>query len=365
MRILLTNDDGIHAEGLVVLERIARTLSDDVWVVAPETDQSGYAHSLSISEPLRLRKVADKKFAVRGTPTDCVIMGVKHVLPGAPDLILSGVNSGANVADDITYSGTVAGAMEGTLLGIRSIALSQAYRYDGDDRFVPYETTEALAPALMKKLVAMPLPQGVLLNVNFPNCAPGEVAGTVVATQGKMAHALWIDQRRDFGKQPVGLFSGLRADQVPRAVDGAGMAEIGGQRVEAHQRMRRPERQQHAAGARKLQHLAPCSGRFVDQVRPPGLHLRRRVDGKCPLPALPRIARIGFSDAGGGQRGELGLSTRHVKRRQAVFGGDLADMRVIDDDQVIGAGEFFHRKGFKILKRALFPGNRNAGLLCP
>ncbi len=197
MRILLTNDDGIHAEGLVVLERIARTLSDDVWVVAPETDQSGYAHSLSISEPLRLRKVADKKFAVRGTPTDCVIMGVKHVLPGAPDLILSGVNSGANVADDITYSGTVAGAMEGTLLGIRSIALSQAYRYDGDDRFVPYETTEALAPALMKKLVAMPLPQGVLLNVNFPNCAPGEVAGTVVATQGKMAHALWIDQRRD------------------------------------------------------------------------------------------------------------------------------------------------------------------------
>ncbi|MGB3415303.1 MAG: 5'/3'-nucleotidase SurE [Mesorhizobium sp.] len=197
MRILLTNDDGIHAEGLVVLERIARTLSDDVWVVAPETDQSGYAHSLSISEPLRLRKVADKKFAVRGTPTDCVIMGVKHVLPGAPDLILSGVNSGANVADDITYSGTVAGAMEGTLLGVRSIALSQAYRYDGDDRFVPYETTEALAPALMKKLVAMPLPQGVLLNVNFPNCAPGEVAGTVVATQGKMAHALWIDQRRD------------------------------------------------------------------------------------------------------------------------------------------------------------------------
>ncbi|MGB3646223.1 MAG: 5'/3'-nucleotidase SurE [Mesorhizobium sp.] len=197
MRILLTNDDGIHAEGLVVLERIACTLSDDVWVVAPETDQSGYAHSLSISEPLRLRKVADKKFAVRGTPTDCVIMGVKHVLPGAPDLILSGVNSGANVADDITYSGTVAGAMEGTLLGVRSIALSQAYRYDGDDRFVPYETTEALAPALMKKLVAMPLPKGVLLNVNFPNCAPGEVAGTVVATQGKMAHALWIDQRRD------------------------------------------------------------------------------------------------------------------------------------------------------------------------
>ncbi|MER8663143.1 5'/3'-nucleotidase SurE [Mesorhizobium sp. M1148] len=207
MRILLTNDDGIHAEGLASLERIARTLSDDVWVVAPEQDQSGYAHSLSISEPLRLRKIGEKHYAVRGTPTDCVIMGVKKILPGAPDLILSGVNSGANIADDVTYSGTVAGAMEGALLGIRSIALSQGYSYVGEDRVVPYETTEALAPALLKKLVAMPLPDGVLLNVNFPNCLPDEVAGTVVTSQGKLV------QRRDgrglpyywlrFGREPV------------------------------------------------------------------------------------------------------------------------------------------------------------------
>lgn len=94
MRILLTNDDGIHAEGLAVLERIARKLSDDVWVVAPETDQSGLAHSLTLSEPLRLRQIDARHFALRGTPTDCVIMGVRHVLPGAPDLVLSGVNSG-------------------------------------------------------------------------------------------------------------------------------------------------------------------------------------------------------------------------------------------------------------------------------
>ncbi len=105
MRILLTNDDGIHAEGLASLERVARTLSDDVWVVAPETDQSGYAHSLSLSEPLRLRKLGEKHFAVRGTPTDCVIMGVRRLLPGLPDLVLSGINSGSNIADDITYSG--------------------------------------------------------------------------------------------------------------------------------------------------------------------------------------------------------------------------------------------------------------------
>ena len=154
MRILLTNDDGIHAEGLAVLERIARTISDDVWVVAPETDQSGLAHSLTLSEPLRLRKIDERHFALRGTPTDCVIMGVREVLPEPPDLILSGVNSGQNVADDVTYSGTVAGAMEGTLLGIRSIAVSQAYNWN-NGRVVPWETCEELAPALLKKLIAL------------------------------------------------------------------------------------------------------------------------------------------------------------------------------------------------------------------
>ena len=127
MRILLTNDDGIHDEGMAVLERIARKLSDDVWVVAPESDQSGLSHSLSLSHPLRLRKFDDRHFAVRGTPTDCVIMAARHIMPEPPDLILSGVNSGSNIADDVTYSGTVAGAMEGTLIGIRSFALSQGY----------------------------------------------------------------------------------------------------------------------------------------------------------------------------------------------------------------------------------------------
>jgi 5'-nucleotidase len=198
VRILLTNDDGIHAEGLQCLERIARTLSDDVWVVAPETDQSGFAHSLSLSEPLRLRKLDDRHFAVRGTPTDCVIMGVKKILPEPPDLVLSGVNAGSNVADDVTYSGTVAGAMEGTLLGIRAVALSQAYRVqEGIGREVAWETTEAHAPALLEKLLRVDLPAGVFLNVNFPNCAPDEVEGVAVAAQGKLAYGMWIDERTD------------------------------------------------------------------------------------------------------------------------------------------------------------------------
>ncbi len=197
MRILLTNDDGIHAEGLAVLERIARTLSDDVWVVAPEADQSGFAHSLSISEPLRMRKVGERHYSVRGTPTDCVIMGVKNILSDPPDLILSGVNSGANIADDVTYSGTVAGAMEGALIGIRSIAISQSYHFFDDARVVPWHTVEELAPALLEKLIATDLPRGVFLNVNFPNCEPGDVKGVEVTAQGKYVHGLWIDERKD------------------------------------------------------------------------------------------------------------------------------------------------------------------------
>lgn len=224
MRILLTNDDGIHAEGLAVLERIARKISDDVWVVAPETDQSGFAHSLSISEPLRLRQIGERHFAVRGTPTDCVIMGVRKIMPEPPDLVLSGVNSGANLADDVTYSGTVAGAMEGTMLGIRSIALSQAYNVQDGARLVPWETVEALAPELLAKLLKIELPAGTFLNVNFPNCAPEEVEATLVTTQGKLVHSLWIDERADgrgfpyfwlrFGREPPELKEGTDVHAV-------------------------------------------------------------------------------------------------------------------------------------------------------
>ncbi len=229
MRILLTNDDGIHAEGLEVLERMARKLTDDVWVVAPETDQSGFAHSLSLSDPLRMRKIADKHFAVQGTPTDCVIMGVRRLMPEPPDLVLSGVNSGSNIADDVTYSGTVAGAMEGALLGIRSVAVSQAYNFAEGERVVPWEVAETHGPALLEKLAGMELAKGVFLNVNFPNCTPDGVKGIRVTRQGKRVHGLWIDQRRDgrgipyywlrFGREPEEIHEGtdmaaLRDDYV-------------------------------------------------------------------------------------------------------------------------------------------------------
>ncbi|WP_062116326.1 5'/3'-nucleotidase SurE [Aureimonas sp. AU40] len=196
MRVLLTNDDGIHAEGLSVLEHIARQLSDDVWVVAPETDQSGLSHSLTLSSPLRLRQESERRFALRGTPTDCVIMAVKHLLPEAPDLVLSGVNAGQNVSDDVSYSGTVAGAIEGMMLGVRSIALSQAFRPDSEREAV-WETARHHGADVVERLLKVDAPAGTLFNVNFPAVKAGAVQGIEVTRQGKLDYSLGIEERVD------------------------------------------------------------------------------------------------------------------------------------------------------------------------
>ncbi|MDF2619886.1 MAG: stationary-phase survival protein SurE [Xanthobacteraceae bacterium] len=198
MRILVTNDDGIHAPGLDACARIARALSDDVWVVAPEFDQSGVSHSLSLSDPLRLRQVEERRFAVKGTPTDCVIMAVRHILKdGKPDLVLSGVNRGQNVAEDVGYSGTVAGAMEGTVLGIPSIALSQAYGFE-TKQAPPYDAAEHWGPKVIRTLLEEGIPDGILVNVNFPNRRPDQVTGIAVTAQGRRNQDLLrIDERAD------------------------------------------------------------------------------------------------------------------------------------------------------------------------
>jgi 5'-nucleotidase len=198
MRILCTNDDGIHAPGLATLETIARQLSDDVWVVAPETDQSGVSHSLSLNDPLRLREISDRHYAVKGTPTDCVIMGIRHIMHAArPDLVLSGVNRGQNVAEDVSYSGTVAGAIEGTILGVPSIALSQAYGPGGRNA-VKWRCAEAHAARIIRKVLELGIDKGILVNVNFPDCEPGEVAGAAVANQGvRNQELLRLDERMD------------------------------------------------------------------------------------------------------------------------------------------------------------------------
>src|SRR5579871_4939008 len=139
MRILLTNDDGIHAEGLAVLERIAARLADDVWVAAPEYEQSGASRALTLSEPLRVRKLGERRFAISGTPTDCVMLAIEELLKDQrPGLVLSGVNRGHNAAEDVTMSGTVAGAIQGMALGVPSIALSQALGVFHDEAVAHY-----------------------------------------------------------------------------------------------------------------------------------------------------------------------------------------------------------------------------------
>lgn len=199
MRILITNDDGIHAKGLEVLKTIAHSLSDDVWTVAPETNQSGTSHSMTLHTPLRFRHVDERVYAVSGTPTDCVIMAVRHILKDAPPtLILSGVNHGSNLADDITYSGTVAAAMEGTVLGIRSIAMSLLMGFEGSARRAIWDTPLAHAPGLIKQLISQDWKSGTLININFPDVLPSDVAGIAVTKQGvRDAALLNIDSRRD------------------------------------------------------------------------------------------------------------------------------------------------------------------------
>jgi 5'-nucleotidase len=203
MRILLTNDDGIDSPGLHALREIALQLSDDVWVAAPETNQSGASHSLSLHEPLRMRQVDERAFAVRGTPTDSVIMGVRHILKDkTPDLVLSGINRGANMAEDVTYSGTIAGAFEGTILGIRSIALSQAFGFEST-KSVRWQTALAHAPALLRKLLALEWGPSSVMNINFPDREPDNVAGTMVTVQGRRDPGLLnIDERHDTWGNP-------------------------------------------------------------------------------------------------------------------------------------------------------------------
>ena len=184
MRILLTNDDGINAPGLNVLERIARQFSDDIWICAPAEEQSGAGHSLTLSRPVRLRKHAERRFSVSGTPTDSVTMALRKVLPGAPDLILSGVNRGANLGDDVTYSGTVAGAMEGALAGIRSIALSQVYTKEGAGNDVRFDAAEEWGARAIAPLLDAPFTPRTLINVNFPPRLGDQVKGIRVARQG-------------------------------------------------------------------------------------------------------------------------------------------------------------------------------------
>ena len=194
-RILISNDDGVHAPGIKVLERVARKLTRDVWVVAPETEQSAAGHSLTIRRPLRVRQYGPKRFSVDGTPTDAVLLGINTVVKGKrPDLVLSGINRGANLGDDVTYSGTVAAAMEGVILGIPAIAFSQCATHGSTPHWA---TAEEWLPKVLVQALAVEWGSNVLMNVNFPDCLPHQVTGIEVARQGKRKIGDELVERRD------------------------------------------------------------------------------------------------------------------------------------------------------------------------
>jgi 5'-nucleotidase len=214
MRILVTNDDGIHSEGLDVCAEIGRALTDDVWVVAPELDQSGVSHSLSLNDPLRLRQVGERRFAVKGT----------HLIKDRPpDLVLSGVNRGRNAGEDVIYSGTVAGAMEGTILGIASIALSQAYK-SRSGQPPHWDTAIRFGPDIIRRVLKAGIPRDVLVNVNFPDCPPGAVKGIAVATQ------LQIEPRQDGRGNPYFWIAYVRVRGQPPP-DGSDISALAENRI--------------------------------------------------------------------------------------------------------------------------------------
>ncbi|MCB1213927.1 MAG: 5'/3'-nucleotidase SurE [Deltaproteobacteria bacterium] len=192
MLILLCNDDGIHAEGLHTLYESIKSLGRVV-VVAPDQEQSASSHSITLHQPLRLKKHQQNFYSVTGTPADCITLGVHEVLKKKPDLVVSGINHGANLGYDVHYSGTVSAAMEGTIMGIKSLAFSSVF-LEEKPRFKP---AALFAKRLIKSLGRHELPEGVMLNVNIPNVAASQLKGPVICRLGMRHYGEVIVQKLD------------------------------------------------------------------------------------------------------------------------------------------------------------------------
>lgn len=193
MSILLSNDDGVGAPGLTALREALDGL-DEIWVVAPDRDQSAVSHSVTLHRPLRIDTVGPRVFAVDGTPTDCINLAVNGILKEKPRLIVSGINNGANLGDDVTYSGTVSAAMEGTLLGVPSIAVSLVVRNRTGANFGP---AASFARRLAETLLRGEIPADTLLNVNVPDIPEGAIKGFSLTRQGKRRYADAIVEKVD------------------------------------------------------------------------------------------------------------------------------------------------------------------------
>jgi 5'-nucleotidase len=192
MRILLTNDDGIGAKGLQALKSAVYGLGAEVIVVAPDRDQSATSHSLTLSQPLRVNELENNVYSVQGTPTDCVMLAVRHLLDPKPDLLLSGINHGPNLGDDVSYSGTVAAAIEGTMLGVPSIAISLA-----DWKPLDFSTAAEVAAGICRLVMENGLPEDTYLNVNVPNVDKKDIAGVEITHMGKRIYRDAVEIKSD------------------------------------------------------------------------------------------------------------------------------------------------------------------------
>lgn len=190
--ILVTNDDGIHAPGLQVLAEASRKLGDTV-IIAPEHDNSAASHSLTMNRPLRVRELGNNVYTINGTPTDCVTIGIGKIITHKPDLVISGINPGANLGDDVSYSGTVSAAIEATMLGIPAMAISLA----AESQPLHYETAADFVIRLAKLILSHGLPSDTLLNVNVPNTTPGNINGIAFTRRGRRMYENAIKETFD------------------------------------------------------------------------------------------------------------------------------------------------------------------------
>jgi 5'-nucleotidase len=215
MIILLSNDDGVFSTGITVLRKFLSEIAE-VWVVAPDREKSAASHSLTLHRPLKVKQIEEKVFAVDGTPTDAVILGINKILPKKPDLVVSGINEGPNLGDDITYSGTVAAAMEGTILGYPSVAFSLAI-----STFKNFVAAAKAAQKIAQWVHENRLPEGTLLNVNIPDVKEYEkLKGVKWTRQGKRVYTDYIYELRDPRGNIYYWIGGFPVDEDPQLGNG-------------------------------------------------------------------------------------------------------------------------------------------------
>ncbi len=220
--ILIVNDDGIQAPGIKWLEEACKALTDHIWIVAPEIEQSSSSRAFTTKTPLRVREIGSRRFAVSGTPTDCVLLSLLDLMKNhPPDLVVSGINYGQNIAEDVQFSGTVAAAMQAMQFGYRSIAFSLTINLSGE-RKIHWETAKYYTPFIIRSLMELKSwPKNLLYNVNFPDCSIKEVRGIEFTQTGSRDHHMQhVDKRTDLrGQSYYWLgYSGKRS-QPPKGVD--------------------------------------------------------------------------------------------------------------------------------------------------